>query len=294
MTSRLGVGFPLHADEDFLALTRQILEDDADWFEVSPETLWREQGGRIVPNGFHAMFREIREWSGKPFVAHGLAFSLGTPLPGDETRTEAWLARLRADHEAFRFEWLSDHLGYTVIDGLQAVLPLPLPFTPDAVAAVAARMRRLASVVPTVAFENPVTYFAGSDPVGEPDFLNAIARAAPCSMVLDLHNVHCQAANLGQDPADYVDRLDLDKVVELHVSGGRESEASWLPSRRVFRLDSHDGPVPEAVWSLLERVLPKCRNARGLLVERLNGTVDEAGLPALRDEVRRAKDLFPC
>ena len=294
MTSRLGVGFPLHADDDFLSLAREIIEDDADWFEVSPETLWREEGGALVPNGFHATFREIRARSGKPFVAHGLAFSLGTPLEGDEARTDAWLARLRADHRSFDFAWLSDHLGYTISDGLEGVLPLPLPSTPDAVAAVAVRMRRLASVVPTVAFENPVTYFAGADPAGEPDFLNAIARAAPCSMLLDLHNVHCQAVNLGIDPEDYVDRLDLDRVVELHVSGGRESEASWLPSRRVFRLDSHDGPVPEVVWSLLERVLPRCRNARGLVVERLNGTVDATSLEALRDEVRRAKDLFPC
>ena len=54
--------------------------------EVSPETLWREEGGRIVANGFHALFREIRARSGKPFVAHGLAFSLGTPIEGGACR----------------------------------------------------------------------------------------------------------------------------------------------------------------------------------------------------------------
>ena len=37
----LGVGVPLHADLEYLEDCREILEDDADYFEVNPETLWR-------------------------------------------------------------------------------------------------------------------------------------------------------------------------------------------------------------------------------------------------------------
>lgn len=38
------------------------------------------------------------------------------------------------------------------------------------------------------------------------------------------------------------------RVLELHLSGGSDSGPDWLPSRRVLRLDSHDGAVPEPVW----------------------------------------------
>lgn len=290
----LGVGFALHPDPAYLELVREILERDADFFEFNPETLWRPLDGRLVRNDYHALYRQIRDRSRKPFVAHGLDFSLGTPVELDRPRTEAWLERLRDDHAEFSFPWISDHLGWQIGDGLQTSLPLPLPPTAEAVEAVAARLRLLASVAGVAAFENPANYVALGDPALEPDFLNAICRAASCRLLLDLHNVHTQCLNLGADPRAYVDRLDLDAVIEIHLSGGSESDPDWLDSRRVFRLDSHDGPVPNEVWSLYERVLPRCRNLRGVVVERLNGTFGPAEVPGLAAEVRRAKELLRC
>ena len=292
---RLGVGFPLFSDFEFLELTREIIEKDVDYFEINPETLWRmDDRRRLVRNDYHPIFHQIRDRSGKPFVAHGLGFSLGTPVETDRPRTDAWLERIRDDHSEFRFAWISEHLGWTVADGLQAVLPLPLPFTPEAIETVAARMRLLSSIAGVSAFENSANYFLFGRSDDEPDFLNAICRAAPCGMLLDLHNVHTQCLNLEQDPVQFLDRLDLDAVVQIHLSGGSESDPEWMESRRVFRLDSHDGPIPEAVWSLLERVLPRCRNLRGIVVERLNGTFSAGDVPALAGEIRRAKETFRC
>ncbi len=290
---RLGVGIPLFPDFEYLELMREVIEDEADYFEVNPETLWRMEDGRLVRNDYYPLFQQFRDRSGKPFVAHGLGFSPGTPVAGDRERTDAWLARLRDDQAEFRFAWMSEHLGWQIADGLQAVLPLPLPPTDEAVAVVAERMRLLSAISGTSAFENNANYF-GLGESRDPEFFNAICRAAPCRLLLDLHNVHTQCLNLGHDADDYVDRIDLETVVQIHLSGGSESEADWLPSRRVFRLDSHDGWIPEEVWRLLERVRPRCRNLRGLVVERLNGTFGAADVPRLRDDVRRAKELIRC
>jgi uncharacterized protein len=291
----LGVGFSLHADPTFLDWVAPVL-DEADWFEVAPETTWREDRGKLSRNDYHALFARLA--AGRPVVAHGLAFSLGTPLAGDEERTRAWVERLRDDHETFGFAWASDHLGFSFADGLCATLPLPLPFTPEAVDVVAGRLRRLRDAVSVVAFENNVGYFAMGDPLDEPAFLNAIARAADARIVLDLHNVWTQCRNLGVDADAWVDRLDLDRVIEVHVSGGGDSDPAWLASRRAFRLDSHDHTVPEEVWSLLERTLPRCCRVRGLLLERMNGTVgrgdDGNGVPALLGELDRAKETWRC
>ena len=293
---RLGVGFALHPDLGYLELVRDIVERDADYFEVNPETMWRRRGGRLERNDYHALFLRFLQASRKPFVAHGLEFSLGTPLDeeGEPARVAEWLERLRDDHLAFGFAWMSEHLGWTTARGLTATLPLPLPHHPEAVAVVAERMRLLKSVVPTALFENWATTFVLDDAAREPDFFNAIACAAECGFLLDLHNAWTQSVNYGLDPWDYVSRLDLDRVVQIHVSGGSMSEPELLKSRRSMRLDSHDSPVPEEVWRLLERVLPRCPHARGVVVERLNGTFDESEVAGITSEVRRAKELFPC
>ena len=80
---------------------RPIIEEDAAFFEINPEQLWRRDQGGLVRNAFHALFQDLQRRSGKPFVAHGLAFSLGSPLDGDEDRTGAWLDRLRDDQGIF-------------------------------------------------------------------------------------------------------------------------------------------------------------------------------------------------
>jgi uncharacterized protein (UPF0276 family) len=294
MSTRLGVGLPLYSDLEYLELARELIEEEADFFEVNPETLWRSEQGALVRNDYHALFQEIRRRSGKPFVAHGLAFSLGSPVDGDQPRTDAWVERLRDDQDSFRFEWLTEHLGWTQVDGLQATLPLPLPFHEESVRAVAARMRLLGSVVPHVGFENNADYFCLGEPGDWPDFINTLCRASSCGLLLDLHNLYTQCLNFKQDPVETLDRLDADAVLEIHLSGGSESDPGWLPSGRVFRLDSHDGPIPEPVWALAERALPRCRNLRGVTVERLNGTFSAAEVPAIRAELRRAKELFPC
>ena len=287
----LGVGVPLHADPGYLDLAGPLLEDDADYFEINPETLWRSVQGALSPNEFHPLFREIRDRSGKPFVAHGLGFSLGS---GDPARSEAWLGRLRRDQAEFEFPWLTEHLGWTEIDGLHAALPLPLPFTEETIAVVADRIRLLRGVVPVVGVENTADAFALGDLGQWPAFINSLCRRAGAGLLLDLHNLYTQCLNGRQDPIETLDRLDLDSVLQIHVSGGSESDPGWLPSGRIFRLDSHDGAVPEPVWRLYERARPRCRNLRGVVVERLDGSFGEADVPILRAEVRRAKEVLAC
>jgi len=287
---RPGLGFTLQPEERYLALTAELL-DEVDYVEVAPETLWRtDEDGAIAPNGFHERFAALKASSNLPFVAHGVGFSLGSARPDPERRAR-WRARIAADHAVFGFRWYTDHLGATELAGRNLTLPLPVPLVPAAARAIRASFAALQTVVPDVGCENSVFYFHVGDPLAEPAFLREALAAPRTHLLLDLHNVWTNALNLGFDPWEYVERLPLEKVIEIHVSGGADSDPSWLPSRAVLRLDSHDHAVPDEVWALTERVLPLCPNLRGVTLERMEGTVGADDVPNLRAELRRARAL---
>lgn len=284
------VGFTLQPEAAFLELLGGVIREGCEYYEIAPETTWRRDAeGALEPNGFHRAFLQIKEETGRPFVAHGVGLSMGTTAASDRARRRRWLARVAEDHRAFGFRWYTDHLGASALAGLQLQLPVPLPMTGAAARVVRGRLAEMQRIVPDVGVENNVGYFMLGDPLEEPAFLRRVLRAPRTHLLLDLHNLYTMAENFGFDAADYLARLDLGRVIELHLSGGVDSDGSWLPSGRVMRLDSHDAAVPEPVWALYEQVAPRCRRLRGVTLERMEGTVTEADVPLLREELRRAR-----
>ena len=296
MTRPPAIGFALPPDERTLAVCGALLREEPDYYELAPETTWRPPApdapadAPLEPNGFHAAFRALRAETGKPFVAHGVGWSPGT-VRRDPARDRRWLARLHADHAAFGFRWYTDHLGATQLAGLELTLPLPLPMTAEMSALVRASLAPLQAVVPDVGLENSVFYFHLGDPLDEPAFLRSALSAPRTHLLLDLHNVLTTAVNAGIEPDRYLAALPLERVIEIHVSGGADSDPAWLPEGRTLRLDSHDSAVPEEVWGLLADVLPRCPNVRGVTLERMEGTVGEDDVPLLREELRRARRI---
>jgi uncharacterized protein len=286
--ARVRVGFALQPDEEFLARVEPILAEHADYLEVTPETTWRPGAdGALLANGFHRRFRALGAALGKPFVAHGVGFSLGGFAPADERRRTRWLARMHADQAEFRYGWWTDHLGVTAPGGLDLALPLGLPMTDTAAMRVRASLRSRRAVVPDVGFENTALPFVLGRPADEPRFFAEILAEPGTHLLLDLHNLHVHALNFGVDPDAWLAALDLARVIEIHVSGGAWSDPAWTHSRRRLRLDSHDGDVPEEVWRMLRDVAPRCSNLRGVTLERMEGTVGDDDVPRLRADLVR-------
>jgi len=291
----LGVGMVLHPDAGYLDACADLLSE-SDFFEVSPETLWRtDESGALHASRWADAFADIQHRSGRPFVGHGLGLSPGT-APGsdaEERRLARWLQRVALDQKRFGFLWYTEHLGWVTAEGPAALLPLPLPRPDGSFHVVASRLSRLKPVIPLVGFENQVSYFAFGDPREEAPFWNRICRAGDLWLLLDLHNAWTQCVNQRFDLDESLAGLDLSRVIEIHLSGGSDSDPGWLPSGQTLRLDTHDGPVPEPVWRAFERVRPRCPNLRGVVVERMTGTLDGPDdVRAYREELRRARGVF--
>ena len=91
--------------------------------------------------------------------------------------------------------------------------------------------------------------------VCDPDFMAEFLDKFDAGLVLDLAHAAISAANMGFDPFYYLERLPLDKVVEIHVS---RPHLPAVPGR--LGVDTHECPE-EREWSWLAFVLERTRKA---------------------------------
>jgi hypothetical protein len=103
-------------------------------------------------------------------------------------------------------------------------------------------------------------------------------------MLLDLHNLYCNALNHAFNAFDALERLELGRVIEIHVSGGRLEDGFWT--------DAHEGQVPVKVWELLEYTLPRCPNIVGVVFEILPDYVPRMGTEGICKELEMAGILW--
>lgn len=273
------IGFPFWPDRAALAAIADVY-DQVDYVEVAPETLW---GPDLAPNGFYGLVRALAE-GGTPIVGHGVGLDLASD---DRARRARWLAAWRRDAAALGLRWASDHLGRTSICGEPVALPLPAP---AAMARLGGALDGLAAATGAPAgVENSAWYSYPGDARDEPARLTD-ALGDRHHLVLDLHNLWTNAINLGFDAAGWVDRAPLDRVLELHVSGGSWAPAGWRPGRPT-RLDSHDGEVPTEVWALLGAVGPRCPRLRGVTLEWIEQPLTSGQRDALDADLARLRAL---
>lgn len=203
-----------------------------DWFEVVTENF-------LDDHGFAAHVLD-HVAAHRPVVLHGVSLSIGSSDALDAT----YLHKLALLAERVRPVWISDHLCWTGVNGVVSHDLLPLPLNRRTLAYVADRVRAVQDHlgVPLI-LENPSTYleFQASE-IPEWEFLGLLAEATGCGLLLDVNNVHVGAFNHGFDPVAYIEGVPADRIVYLHVAGPTDHGTHLL--------DTHVGPVPDAVWSL--------------------------------------------
>jgi uncharacterized protein (UPF0276 family) len=223
-----------------------------------------------------------RDW---PMVGHGVGLSIGSPRPLDR----AYLRRMRGWVERLGLHWYSEHLSFFRLRrgataAHEAGLACPLPYDRPVLAAIARRAAAVQAAlgVPFL-LENGVSYVAPvDDDLDEPGFLNGLVQRAPVGLLLDLHNLHVNATNLGLDAAAMVDAIDGAAVREIHVAGG--------DTLLGYYTDAHSGAVPEPVWQLLRRLLPRLPALAAITFEYHESVGDRLGVDGVLAQLDRARD----
>lgn len=282
------IGLTLGPDAGHLQRIAPLFEL-VDHFEIAPETTWRERGGELLRNDYFDVFGAIAAIRGKPLVAHGVGFSLGSR---SDARQARWLEQMERDHRELEFAWWTDHLGPTELAARTVTLPCPLPYDRETADEVRRALALMREVVPLVGVENSAFYVSVDEPALEPAFLHAITEGGASHLLLDLENLVLNARNLDYDPRDWLARIDLSRVIEIHVAGG-DDDAEWLPpSSRRFALDSHSHAVRPFLFELLGEVLPRCSSLRAITLERIEGTVEtHADVDAMAADLAKLRGL---
>lgn len=105
-----------------------------------------------------------------------------------------------------------------------------------------------------------------------PDPLDQLLRPVNGFIILDLHNLYCQLLNFDIAFDKLLAFYPLDKVREIHISGG-SWEASRIEPGRKVRRDTHDNSVPPDVFQLLETVISRCPNLKYVVLEQLGNAL---------------------
>jgi uncharacterized protein (UPF0276 family) len=102
--------------------------------------------------------------------------------------------------------------------------------------------------VPVLLENTELLPFEGYDFEVRSERIAEVLQRADCGFVLDIGHARVSAAALGMNVHDYLDRLPLDRVVQIHVSG---------PRVRNGRLADVHEPLQEIDYTLLDFVLAR-------------------------------------
>ena len=224
-----------------------ILDDggEAGFFEVHAENY---MGAGGPP---HRALEAIRR--DHPVSLHGVALSIGGPQPLDR----AHLARFASLVDRYQPALVSEHLAWSSHGTRYFNDLLPLPYTKATLARVSAHVDELQEAVGRpILLENPATYLTfRQSTMGETDFIREVVRRTGCGLLLDIGNVLVSATNHGFAALDYLADFPLTAVGEFHLAGHAVQHDD---DGRILLIDSHDGPVADAVWPLYEGVIARC------------------------------------
>lgn len=202
------------------------------WFEALSENY-------MVPGGkpLHWLDRIRRDY---PLALHGVSLSIGSIDP----LNERYLDDLAALADRVQPMWISDHLCFTGLGGINMHDLLPLPYTEEALDHVAERVKRVQDRLGRrLVLENVSSYvtYAASE-LSEWEFIAELSRRADCEILLDVNNVYVSAFNHEFDAMTFLRAMPKERVRQFHLAGHTHKGSHII--------DTHDHPVVPDVWTL--------------------------------------------
>ena len=256
-----GIGFRSRHYRDFLDG-----EPDVGWLEVHSENYFGDGGFDL-----HVLEHVRARY---PISLHGVGLSLGS---ADILRARH-LDKLVRLVDRVEPALVSEHLCWGALGERHFNDLLPMPFTDEALGLMIERVTQVQEALRrTILVENVSSYVTYRDStMSEMEFLVELARRSGCGLLLDVNNLHVNAANHGHDARAELERVPAGVVGEIHLAGHSAVDG--------LLVDDHGSPVVAPVWQLYEAA---CRRL-GPLPTLIEWDTSVPELPVLLSEAARA------
>ena len=255
-------------DTNILLASLPLFEQEkVEAIEWSFDTLFKYEE---IPGWFNDLISEFSD-QGR-LVGHGVYFSLfsGKWLP----EQEAWLKKLDTFSGRFKFDHITEHFGFMTGSDFHKGAPIGIPYTRTTLAIGIDRLQRIQHVCNCpVGLENLAFSYSLEEVKRHGEFLSKLVESVNGFIILDLHNLYCQMHNFGIDFNDIIALYPVEKVREIHISGGSWDERKTSKGEKIRR-DTHDDCVPEEVFQLLKATIPKCPNLKFVVLEQMGTALD--------------------
>ncbi len=188
---------------------------------------------------------------------HGLNLSLGSAEGIDELYLEKFAELV----EKIQPEWFSDHICWTKSGGIEIGHLSPVPFTYEALKVLVRNISMVKKRIKTPLILENITYmfrypFAEMD---EAEFLKILLNETDCGLLLDVTNLYINSINHQFDWRKSLDKLPLERVVQLHFVGGHQ--------HKIYLIDSHSYQTPNEIWEVFREVCSRA-DVKGAILER--------------------------
>lgn len=273
-------------DHDLLLATIPLFsEEKVEAIEWSFDTLYRFEN---IPSWFYDLITFFSKE--KRLLGHGVFFSLFSGQWSKEQ--EKWLADLSAISKEYSFSHITEHFGFMTGENFHNGAPLSIPFTSKTLKLGIDRIKRISQACECpVGLENLAFAYAKEEIIIHAEFLEKLIEPVNGFIILDLHNLYCQAHNFDISPNVLISYYPLERIREIHISGGSWESSEYFSGN--IRRDTHDDAVPKEVFDLLAYTIPLCPNLEFVIMEQLGaGLKTEQKKQQFRSDYRQMYDLI--
>lgn len=93
----------------------------------------------------------------------------------------------------------------------------------------------------------------------EAEFLTKLLNETDCGLLLDVTNLYINSVNHKYDWRKFLDKLPLERIVQLHFVGGHK--------HKDYLIDSHSQKTQNEIWEVFREVCQRCE-IKGAILER--------------------------